>query len=89
MAAGLLSRDPRAQDAVLHALAEVNAARTGFRGALDIDDDTDPGLVLFALATLAALLADAADRAGGDGTAGEVLTRIYMAVSPTEEENRG
>jgi hypothetical protein len=82
----LLGSDPAADAAVLHALAEVGAARSGIRVALDFDGP-EPELVPFALAEVAAIALDEIDRLGGDSAA--LLRRIYAVVTRGATEGAG
>jgi len=83
----LLKDDPAAQAAVLYAVGAVERSRMQARCADPPFTGPDPELVPFAIAEVAAMLADEVDRLGGD--AGAILERIWWAVGKGETEGAG
>jgi len=82
----LLRDDPAAQAAVLYAVGRVERQRS--RADCEVEfTGPDPELVPFAIAEVAAILADEVDRLGGDAAA--VLERIWWAVPGGTTEGAG
>jgi len=83
----LLKGDPAAQAAVLYAVGAVERQRQQCPLADPPFTGPDPELVPFAIAEVAAILADEVDKLGGD--AGAILERIWWAVGKGQTEGAG